>query len=183
MTPDPADIKPAILERKAEILRLGQEAVAHRGARRRARRHAVVMVALTAGATVLAVTLAPTRIHHEPPIAHGGGPAPSRVTIQRVATTAGLADSLGTQPETTTIARVTGPATGIERVRTPAGVERIGDAEALALLREAGKPAGIIRVEDRVTLVYHEQEGEGGPSSRAPAAEPVRTLAALPIAR
>lgn len=178
MTPDPT-----IHERKAEILRLGQEAVAHRGARRRARRHAVVMVALTAGATVLAVTLAPTRIHHERPIAHGGGPAPSRVTIQRIATTAGLADSLGTEPDATAIARVSGPATGIERVRTPAGVERIGDAEALALLREAGTPAGIIRVEDRVTLVYHEPQHSDGPSSLAPALEAFQTLAALPSAR
>lgn len=178
MTPDPT-----IHERKAEILRLGQEAVAHRGARRRARRHAVVMVALTAGATVLAVTLVPTRIHHERPIAHGGGPAPSRVTIQRVATTAGLADSLGTEPDATAIARVSGPASGIERVRTPAGVERIGDAEALALLREAGKPAGIIRIRDQVTLVYHEPESGSDPSSLAPMAEPARILAALPSAR
>lgn len=168
--------------RKAEILRLGQEAVAQRGARRRARRHAVVMVALTAGATVLAVTLVPSRIHHERPIAHGGGPAPSRVTIQRIATTAGLADSLVTEPDATAIARVSGPATGIERVRTPPGVERIGDAEALALLREAGTPAGIIRVQDRVTLVYHDQEGVDGPSSRAPAIESAWGLARRALA-
>lgn len=167
--------------RKAEILRLGQEAVAQRGARRRARRHAVVMVALIAGATVLAVTLAPTPIHPEGPIAHGD--APSRATIQRVATTVGLAESLEAAPDITAISRVSGPAARVERVRTPVGVERIDDSEALALLREAGTPAGIIRVEDRVMLVYHERETIDGPSSRAPMAEPQLVLAALPPAR
>lgn len=172
-------------QRKAEILRLGQEAVAQRGARRRARRHAVVMVALTAGATVLAVTLAPTRIHHEQPIAHGGGPAPARVTIQRVATTTGLADSLAASADGATIERITaGPVVRIARAE-PQGplAERVGDAEALALLREAGTPAGIIRVEDRVTLVYHEPQHSDGPSSLAPALEGFQTLAALPTAR
>ncbi|UYV11332.1 MAG: hypothetical protein NCW75_08440 [Phycisphaera sp.] len=177
MTPDPT-----IHERKADILRLGQEAVAQRGARRRARRHAVVMVALAAGATVLAVTLAPTPIHPEGPIAHDDAPAPTGVAIQRVATSAGLAESLEAAPDITGISRVSGPATRVQRVSTPVPVERIGDREALALLREAGTPAGLIRVEGRVTLVYHDREPADGPSSRAPAIEPAWVLARHAVA-
>ncbi len=163
--------------RKAEILRLGQQAVAQRGARRRARRHAVVMVALTAGATVLAITLAPTRIHHEHPIALTE--SPPRISVARVSTTSGLASTLATTAGTVSIERIEPSTTSVARIEPqypPA--ERVGDGEALALLREAGRPAGLIRVEGRVTLVYHETAHTDGPSSRA-APRVERVLASL----
>lgn len=168
----------ALEHRKAEILRLGQEAVAQRGARRRARRHAILMVALTAGATVLAVTLAPRRIHHEPPIAlHDTRPA---ITVARVSTTTGLAASLAAAPGSVGIERIEPRQSSIARITSQyPPVERVGDAEALALLREAGTPAGLIKVQGRVTLVYHEPQQTDGPSSRAgPLPTPV--LASLP---
>jgi|GEM_PF-5333411 len=170
-------------QRKAEILRLGQHAVAERGARRRARRHAALMIALTAGATVAAVMLAPQRIHHERPVARADGPAPSRVAIERVATTAGLATSIAASPDTANIERIASSPVRVARINSqPRPAERVGDAEVLALLRDAGKPAGLIRVEGHVTLVYHEPEQMDGPSSRVPALDALQTLAALPLA-
>jgi hypothetical protein len=172
----------ALEHRKAEILRLGQHAVAQRGARRRARRHALLMVALTAGATVLAVTLAPRRIHHEPPIALNE--SPPTITVARVSTTAGLATTLAATSGTVSIERIEPSTTRVARINShPPPAERVGDAEALALLREAGRPAGLIKLQGRVTLVYHDQETLDGPSSRAPALDALRTLAALPFPR
>lgn len=153
--------------RKAEILRMGQEAVARRGARRRARRHALVMVALTAGATIAAYTLAPSPIHGPPPMV-ADAPKPE-ASIVRVATVDGIANTLRIAPDPTAIARIDAPPTRIARVQTTPSAERIGDAEALALLREAGTPAGLIKTQGRVMLVFHERPEGGvpGPSGRA----------------
>ncbi|MGD1915226.1 MAG: hypothetical protein ACFCBV_03445 [Phycisphaerales bacterium] len=156
--------------RKAEILRLAQDAVEHRGETRRARRRAVAMVVLTAGVTLLAVLLAPTRLAGPPSPVPGigvaaGGPAtpsgsPAPATIAHVVTTSGLANALAAGTSRVSISRVaTAPqasAIGITRVVTTGAVERIGDTQALALLSEAGTPAGLVRIEGRTTLVYHD---------------------------
>lgn len=166
-----------IAQRKADILRLAQDAVAQRGQRRRARHHALLTLLLTAGVTVLAITLAPTSITPSTPrpIAEAPPtPAPSHTpTITRVATTPGLASALAT-PTTPTIARV-------QTTANPA--QRLTDLEALALLREAGTPAGLIRIEGHTTLVYHNPPTPPGPASEAPATLPSPLLAALPIGR
>jgi len=161
--------------RKAEILRFAQDAVEHRGQRRRARRHAVAMIALMAAATVLAVTLTPSRtagpgasprpIASGGPIASSAGPA-----VVRMATTAGIASTLTADTGPVTITRVpaTAPAATITRVATTSAVDRVGDAEALALLGEAGTPAGLVRIGGQTTLVYHEAPTTTpGPSSDA----------------
>lgn len=172
-----------VAARKALILRMGQEAVARRGARRRARRHAVVMVALTAGATIASYTLAPTSLH---------GPTPGLVdapepasTIVRVATTRGLAGMLRVAPDGSTVARIDASPIRVTRVETTPAAERIGDAEALALLREAGTPAGLIKIDGHVLLVYHERPEGGvpGPSGRSGPGPERPRLATLPVAR
>lgn len=174
---------PAIAARKAQILRLGQQAVAHRGARRRARRHAATMVLLAAGATVLAYALAPVRIAPSTlPIATGPGDAAEpTIIVTRVATTPGLAATLAAEPAGSAqrIAAVA-PTPTVARVETtPIDMaDRLTDQQALALLKEAGTPAGIIRIGGRVTLVYHERpETDLGPSGMEPDAS--ATLAAL----
>ena len=191
-TVDPHDLmNDAHRHRKAEILRLAQDAVELRGQRRRARRHALAMVAITAAATVLVVTLAPSRTSGPgtswpgmtgsgktgPGVIAGGGsgPTPSSTPgFVRVATTAGLASTLtagGTAGTASiTIVHAGEPAIGtVTRVATTPAVPRIGDAEALGRLAEAGTPAGLIRVEGRTTLVYHErpEAAEFGPSGQA----------------
>ena len=161
-------------DRKAEILRLAQDAVERRGQRRQARRHALAMVAITAAATVLAVTLTPSRTAGPGVIAGGGtGAASSNApSVVRVVTTAGLAETLAARETAALIAivRASGqPASTIARVATTPSVPRIGDTEALDLLAEAGTPAGLIRVGGRTTLVYHEspESTDLGPSGHA----------------
>lgn len=171
---------PSVMDRKAEILRLSQHAVARRGERRRARRHAVAMVLLTASATVLAYAMVPMRIGEEATRVEGITPSAPRPMIAYLPTTAGLAESLAS-PEASTIQRVPTSTTTIARVQTrPLDMaDRLTDQQALALLREAGKPAGLIKVGGRVTLVYHEQpEPDLGPSGASPTDERA-TLAML----
>lgn len=185
-------LDPAVTDRKAEILRLGLQAVARRGARRRARQHGVAMVLLAAGATVLAYALAPTPITpSNAPIATGPDRSASpAIAVARVTTTPGLATALATQA-TAPVERIsptptntpTTPTTPtIARVRTqPMDMaQRLTDQQALALLEEAGTPAGIIKIGSRVTLVYHEPQHADGPSSRADPLGLARALAALP---
>ncbi|MFI4917783.1 MAG: hypothetical protein ACIAS6_14920 [Phycisphaerales bacterium JB060] len=161
----------ALEQRKAEILRLGRQAVAQRGARRRARWHGVLMVSLAAGATVLAYAIAPTSIApSSTPIATGPDhAAPPANAIARITTTPGLATALAAAA-TAPVERVS-PAATIARVRTqPMDMaQRLTDQQALALLKEAGTPAGIIKIGGRVTLVYHERPGaDPGPSGLLP---------------
>jgi hypothetical protein len=187
----------ALEHRKAEILRLGQQAVAQRGARRRARWHAVLMVSLAAGATVLAYALAPTPIAPpNAPIATGPErAAPPAIAIARITTTPGLAAALAAEPAVT-VERVSPTPTTPTTLTTPTNptpptvarvhtqptdmAQRLTDRQALALLEEAGTPAGIIKIGGRVTLVYHEPQHADGPSSRADPLGLAGALAALP---
>ncbi len=157
--------------RKTEILRLAQDAVEHRGERRRARRHAVAMIALTAGVTLLAVVLLPTRLAG-PPMATPGqiagsgasgtigdtGNAPTAL-VTRVATTSGLARTLASESSGVRVARGATPPeatpVAVTRVATSSSVQRIGDRRALDLLDQAGTPAGLVRVGGETRLVYH----------------------------
>ena len=168
-------------ERKEHILRLGQHAVERRGQRRRARQHALLTLLLTAGVTVLAITLAPKPIAPSSPTPIADAtPSPS---ITRVATTAGLASTLAIS-NTPTIAHIAPDTSRIARVGTPSTpTERLTDLEALALLREAGTPAGLITIEGHTTLVYHDQAKQDGPSSQTGPAPTTSLLAALPIGR
>ncbi|MEQ8316841.1 MAG: hypothetical protein RIE77_13285 [Phycisphaerales bacterium] len=169
-----------LMDRKAEILQLGQQAVARRGEQRRTRNHAVAMVLLTASATVLAYAMIPMRIGQEPTtFADGGAPAPKRL-VAYVSTTSGLAESLAT-PALPTIERIVTSSSRIARVQTrPVDMaDHLTDQQALALLREAGKPAGLVKVGGRVTLVYHDRpESDLGPSGHG-AVNDHATLAAL----
>lgn len=169
-----------LLDRKAEILRLGQHAVARRGERRRARRHAVAMVLVTASATVLAYAMIPMRVGEEATtIADGGTPAP-RPLVTYVSTTGGLAETLAT-PDSPKVRRVATSPERIARIETtPLDIaDRLTDQQVLSLLREAGKPAGLVKVGGRVTLVYHERpESDLGPSGLRPGGDGA-TLAAL----
>lgn len=171
----------AIDARKRLILGLAQDAVERRGQRRRARRHAVVMLLLTAGATILAVTLMPSRMAPAPSLPIAEAPPARAPSITRVATTTGLADALAAHG-TIAVTRIAPDASRIARVDTRANpAQRLTDLEALALLREAGTPAGLIRMEGRVTLVYHDaQDAPPGPSGRAPSPPAGQRLAWLP---
>ena len=183
--------------RKADILRRAQDAVEHRGEKRRARRQAVAMVALTAGVTLLAIVLAPTRLAGPPslvPVAGVGAGGSTSATgsmppalIARVATTAGISDSLAARTSRASVARVaTTPQAspiGITRVATTQSVGRIGDTQALALLAEAGTPAGLVRVAGRTTLVYHDAPntpvGPSGDAGDRSIGEPLMRLLAM----
>ncbi len=171
---------PSVTDRKAEILRLGQHAVARRGERRRTRRHAVAMVLLTASATVLAYAMVPMRIGEETTRVEGVAPPAPRPMIAYVSTSEGLAASLAA-PEASSVRRVATSSTAIARVQTkPVDMaDRLTDQQALALLQEAGTPAGLIKVGGRATLVYHKQpEPDLGPSGAQPT-EGRATLAML----
>ncbi|MEQ8843907.1 MAG: hypothetical protein RIB58_03555 [Phycisphaerales bacterium] len=183
---------PTLAQRKADILRLAQDAVAQRGQRRRARHHALLTLLLTAGVTVLAITLTPTRTPTRlapstpRPIAEAPPQLAPAPTIARVATVPGLAQALAvpSNTSTTSITRIAPAPSHIARVQTTANpAQRLTDLQALALLREAGTPAGLIRIEGHTTLVYHKPPTPPGPASEAPATLPSPLLAALPIGR
>lgn len=170
-------------QRKADILRLAQNAVQARGQRRRARHQSLLTLLLTAGVTVLAITMTPTRIAPSAPGPIAEAPPEPSAPIIRVATTAGLSRSLAATGEPT-IARVRTDASRIARVETrPNAAGRLTDLQALALLREAGRPAGLIRIEGRVTLVYHRPPAPAGPASRARPEPSTVVLAAALIGR
>ncbi|MHC4911050.1 MAG: hypothetical protein ACYTF9_15185 [Planctomycetota bacterium] len=132
--------------RRSAMLESLQAEQVHVHRRRRARRRAV-----TAGACLLAVSgiaflghnaatptgrdetaIAPAHAHAH---AHGPAPAPARPTVLAFST-------VSTDP------------TVLERTAsaTTHSVRFIDDAELVATLHEAGRPTGIIRIGDEVTL-------------------------------
>ncbi|MCW5756580.1 MAG: hypothetical protein KIT54_05015 [Phycisphaeraceae bacterium] len=157
------------MARKAEILHLGQHAVVRRGARRRAKRHVLAMATLCAGATLTAYLLAPTPLHG--PGHHVADETWTQpvMTVEYTATTPGLAQSLRVEGNPLNIAWLDMPPNRVTRVESTPAVQRISDAEALALLRDAGTPAGLIKIEGRVMLVYHHRPEQvvPGPSGNA----------------
>jgi len=175
---------PHVGARKADILRLAQQAVERRGQRRRTRRHALLTLVLMVGVTGLAMTLtprAPAPPSHRPIAEAATEPASA---IARVATTEGLAGAMAVSERPGVRRAATGTQGVVRLGTTPGAVDRLTDAQALALLEEVGRPAGLIRVDGRAMLVYHDHRPERpGPSGHAAPVAKSAALAALPMGR
>ncbi len=125
--------------------------------RRRGRRRVLVR---GAGAVVLAVGVVLTAVM----MARGGGnPAVKPEVAKEPGTAPMTATAVASEAKLATLAGIslvkTDPMAVLEYSTSPRRIARLDDAELQAALREAGEPAGIVRIGKRVML-----EGELGKS-------------------